>query len=411
MSSFYYRTINTRERGGGRMSDHQATEQMLGYLYQIRYALALLLSNDNPDCQISIEKFDDVAFDKDDQPVQLIQLKHHIKQKGNLTDRSSDLWRTLKVWIDFLSQNPALLDSTDFLVITTAIAPENSAAGYLKQNDRDPNMAYTILKDVCKQSQNTAHQKYYDAFLGADQLNLKKLFEHIYIIDGASNILDVEKNVKKQIRYSCIPKYESLIYKRLEGWWYKKAVEALCSDGSTFVTQNQVRSFIVSVSQEYSDENLPIDDLFDVDNLQENALSESEKIFCEQLKLICLGSHRMQNALRDYYRAFKQRAAWVRNDLLYVNELEKYEERLIDEWYHAFGEMQDDLAEIKSLTEEEKVQAGRQLLSDIEKRDIRIRPKCEEAFVMRGSYHMLANKLKVGWHVDFFERLKNLLCT
>ena len=59
------------------MSNHQATEQMLGYLYQIRYALALLLKNDNPDYQISIEKFDDVAFDKDGQPVQLIQLKHH----------------------------------------------------------------------------------------------------------------------------------------------------------------------------------------------------------------------------------------------------------------------------------------------------------------------------------------------
>ena len=37
------------------MSDHQASEQMLGYLYQVRYALALLLSNDNLDCQISIE--------------------------------------------------------------------------------------------------------------------------------------------------------------------------------------------------------------------------------------------------------------------------------------------------------------------------------------------------------------------
>ena len=365
------------------MSNHQATEQMLGYLYQIRYALALLLKNDNPDYQISIEKFDDVAFDKDGQPVQLIQLKHHIKQKGNLTDSSADLWRTLKVWIDSLAQKPELLDSTEFLIITTAIAPKNSAAGYLRQNDRDPNTAYTK----------------------------QKLYEHIYIVDGASNILDVEKIVKKQIRYSCIPKYENLIYERLEGWWYKKAIEALCSEDPIFVTQNQVRSFIVSVSQEYSDENLPIDDFFDVDDLQENALSESEKIFYEQLKLICLGSHRMQNALRDYYRAFKQRAAWVRNDLLYVNELEKYEKRLIDEWDHAFGEMQDDLAEIKSLTEEEKAKAGRKLLSDIEKKDIRIRPKCEEAFVMRGSYHMLANKLKVGWHVDFFERLKGLLCT
>ena len=53
------------------MPNHQASEQMLGYLYQVRYALALLLENDNSDCQISIEKFDDVAFSKDDIPIQL----------------------------------------------------------------------------------------------------------------------------------------------------------------------------------------------------------------------------------------------------------------------------------------------------------------------------------------------------
>ena len=58
---------------------------------------------------------------------------------------------------------------------------------------------------------------------------------------------------RKQIRYSCIPKYENQICERLEGWWYKKAIEALCSDTPIFVTQSQVRSFIVSVSQEYAE--------------------------------------------------------------------------------------------------------------------------------------------------------------
>ena len=73
------------------MSSHQASEQMIGYLYQIHYALKLLLENDNPDYQISFEKFDDVAFDKDGQPIQLIQLKHHVKHQGNLTNSSTDL--------------------------------------------------------------------------------------------------------------------------------------------------------------------------------------------------------------------------------------------------------------------------------------------------------------------------------
>ena len=391
------------------MSNHQAPEQMLGYLYQVRYALALLLENENADFQISIERFDDIAFSKDGLPKELIQLKHHVRRYGDLTDGSTDLWRTLKVWIDIISNAPNVLSDTKFFVITTAVAPDNTATSYLK-NDANRNIesAYEILKKICINSKNKDHKKYYEAFLNTDEATTKCLLNQICVVDGASNIIEVEKIFRKQIRYTCIPKHEDQICERLEGWWYRKAIEALCSDTPIFVTQSQVRSFIVSVCQEYSEENLPID-IFDIETLQEGDLSDDEKVFFEQLKLISLGRHRMQTALRDYYRAFKQRANWVRNDLLYVDELEKYEQRLIDEWEHVFAAMEDDLAEYNGATEEEKVKAGRVLFSDIEKKDIRIRPKCQEAFVMRGSFHILANQLRVGWHVDFYERLKKLL--
>ena len=393
------------------MPNHQASEQMLGYLYQVRYALALLLENDNSDCQISIEKFDDVAFSKDDIPIQLIQLKHHIQHQGNLADASTDMWRTIKVWLDAISETLDILDGTNFLIITTATAPIDSAAFLLKKDsNRNPDTAYEKLKTVCFSSVNQAHQRYYDAFREAGEDTVKQLIRQIYIIDCASNIIDVEKDILKHIRYSCIPKHQKMIYERLEGWWFKKAIDALCCDTPVFVNQNQVRSFIVSVSQEYADDNLPID-ILDIDDLQEDNFSANEKIFHEQLKLICLGNHRMQLALRDYYRAFRQRASWVRNDLLYVNELGQYEQRLIDEWEHAFAAMEETLSETNNATEGEKAKEGRQLFSDIEKRDIRIRPKCQEAFIMRGSHHILANQLKIGWHVDFFDRLKQLLNT
>ena len=391
------------------MSNHQASEQMLGYLYQVRYALALLLENENTDFQISIERFDDIAFSKDGLPKELIQLKHHVRRHGDLTNGSTDLWRTLKVWIDIISNVPNMLSGTGFFVVTTAIAPDNSAAYHLK-NDANRNIesAYEILKETCIASKNKAHKKYHEAFFNAGEATVKCLLSQVYIVDSASNIIEVEKIFRKQIRYTCVPKHEDQICERLEGWWYRKAIEALCSDTPVFITQSQVRSFIVSVHQEYAEDNLPID-IFDIETLQEGDLSDNEKVFFEQLKLISLGRRRMQIALRDYYRAFKQRANWVRNDLLYVNELEKYEQRLIDEWEHAFAAMEEDLAEFNGATEDEKTKAGRALLSDIEKRDIRIRPKCQEAFVMRGSFHMLANQLKVGWHIDFYDRLEKLL--
>lgn len=393
------------------MPSHQASEQMLGYLYQVRYALALLLGNDNSDCQISIEKFDDVAFGEDDIPIQLIQLKHHIQHQGNLTDASTDMWRTLKVWLDIISESPDILNGTNFLIITTAAAPIDSAAFLLKNdNNRNPDAAYEKLKLVCSTSTNQAHKEYYAAFMGTSKNTVKQLIRQLYIIDYASNVTNVEKDILKQIRYSCVPKYQKMIYERLEGWWFKKTIDALCSNTPVFVSQNQVRSFIVAVSQEYADDNLPID-IIDSDDLQESSFSDNEKIFYEQLRLICFSNRRMQIALRDYYRAFRQRASWIRNNLLYINELEQYEHRLIDEWEHAFATMEENLSTAINATEDEKVREGRQLFSNMEDKDIRIRPKCQEAFIMRGSYHILANQLKIGWHVDFFERLKQLLIT
>lgn len=391
------------------MANHQASEQMLGYLYQVRYALALLLKHDDPNHKISIERFDDVAFSQDDSPKQMIQLKHHVRQHGNLSDASTDMWRTLKVWIDAVSINSSLLTDTDFLIITTASAPEDSAASFLKSSNRNVDLAYKKLKQVADSSDNKDHKAYYNAFSNLDDTTMKQLLGTVYVIDGASNILDVSRDLHRLIRYSCMPKYEDQICERIEGWWYQRAIEALCSDVPIFYTQQQVRSLIVSTSQQYADDNLPID-VLDYNAITKDTLGSSEKIFYEQLKLICLGNRRLNTAIRDYYRAFKQRANWIRNDLLYVSELETYEQRLIDEWEHHFASMEDELSLLGSpAIEDDKVKYGQALYKEIESGDIRIRAKVQAAFVMRGSYHILANQLKIGWHIDYEERMMQII--
>jgi hypothetical protein len=395
------------------MSDHQAVEQMLGYLYQVRYALLLLLKNDDEQMQISIEKFDDISFSHDDNPEVMIQLKHHTKAYGDLTDSSTDMWRTIKVWADIAYKDATCLESTKFIIITTAIAPENSAASYLKpithDLGRDTATAYSLLKKTIEVSKNKKHDSYYKMFnkLG-DELG-QKLVDSIFIIDGSSNIVDVKDEIRRIIRYGSLPQYEHRICERLEGWWYSKSIEYLASDKPVFINQKQIRALIASFRDEYTDNNLPIDvpilDGCEIDNL-----SEKDRVFYEQLRLICLSNQRIGIAIRDYYRAFKQRANWIRDDLLYVNELDRYEERLIDEWQRMYFTMQEDLEEYgDELNEQIKQKSGRTLFNDLQGKDIRIRDKCSEPFIMRGSYHSLANRLSVGWHIDFEIRLRELL--
>lgn len=53
------------------MPNFDASASALGYLYQVRYALFVLLQGvkENPDCGISLERLDDVTFDDKGTPL------------------------------------------------------------------------------------------------------------------------------------------------------------------------------------------------------------------------------------------------------------------------------------------------------------------------------------------------------
>lgn len=106
---------------------------MAGYLFQCRLALllGLQLVKKKPNGNISIEKFDDIAFDTDDVAQCLIQAKHHVAPKS-LTDASVDVWKTLRIWCSEFASAAASSFGTRRLLITTAVAPENSALSKLR---------------------------------------------------------------------------------------------------------------------------------------------------------------------------------------------------------------------------------------------------------------------------------------
>jgi hypothetical protein len=113
-------------------------------------------------------------------------------------------------------------------------------------------------------------------------------------------------------------------------------------------------------------------------------------------------------AIRNYFRAFEQRSRWVREDLLITGDLEKYEERLKEEWKYRFEQMKDELGEQE--TEERKKKLAKKLYKWVETGDHPlIKPRCTEPFVSRGSLQILSDKKQVGWHPEFKNRLEQVL--
>jgi hypothetical protein len=90
-----------------------------------RSALALLsalqrLARD--ECfALYLETLDDVVFETTGSALELLQLKHHCDRAANLTDASSDLWKSLRVWMDGRAHGTIPSDARLFLITTSDV--------------------------------------------------------------------------------------------------------------------------------------------------------------------------------------------------------------------------------------------------------------------------------------------------
>lgn len=111
-------------------TNFSAAPSAAGYLYQVRLALVLCLKYVNVDAgiEVGIERLDDVSFESQGTALELLQAKHHIDRIANLTDKSADLWKTLRVWSEAIAKDPTLPARTRLALVTTGSAPDDCAA-------------------------------------------------------------------------------------------------------------------------------------------------------------------------------------------------------------------------------------------------------------------------------------------
>lgn len=390
-------------------SDFSANASALGYFYQARYALFLLLVKADVGIEMAVEKLDDISFEQNGSPIELLQTKHHINSTASLTDASTDLWKTLRVWSVAVADGTVDLGSTALILITTGLAPNDSAASRLRPQSasgRDTDEALRILLEVAGSSTSKTNEAGYASFRSLSPSQQLALVNSISVLDASPNIVDAREQILKQMRIVTRPQFLEAVFERVEGWWFNRLIAHLSESSATPILYRELLDQINDIQEQYHADNLPIEFL-DSAVPDESELNEDEKIFIEQLRLIALGEPRIKKAINDYYRAFQQRSKWVRDELLLVGELEGYENRLIDEWERLYEAAKEDLED--DVEEGIRQREGKALFNVIQKMEIHIRSRCNEPYVMRGSYHMLANQLRVGWHANFLDRLEHVL--
>lgn len=380
-------------------SSFTAGPQALGYLYQARYALYLILMK-GPEFKISIEDIDDIAFERNGTPIELLQLKHHTTHTL-LTDRGVDLWKTLRVWSTAYKNGEIDVTDTVLSIITTAIAPDDSAAAMLRTgNKRDPDKALIKLEQAAANSGNRTIESAIQAFQSLTKPEQALLTNAIHIIDGSPNIVNVVDNIKQRLRIAVRPQFIQSLYERLEGWWFGKVVEHLSGGSTQLISCEQVYNKIYELAEQFRPDALPIDN---IEINTENAAND-QRLFILQLAEIAIDIRRIEKAIIDHDKTYAQRSKWLREQLLLDGESEKYESTLIDEWERQTLALQDENSKWHSQDENDLKDFGRMVYRWIDREaDIRIRPRVTEVHIMRGSYHMLADREppQVWWHPNF----------
>lgn len=363
----------------------------------------------DPSVSISIEKFDDIAFhDRHQIPFDLIQTKHHINAKGNLGNASVDLWRTIKVWIDQYRSGAIVPANTIFSILTTAKALEDSSAFLLREDDRQPDVAVKSLLETANNSTSKENYGAYKDFKGLNDQERFDLVNSIYVVDCSPKISDVEDELKRQLVTNVRSDFIDSYLKRLEGWWFQKCIDHLTSAQQIPIPGKLLVEHMVDLAEQFHCDSLPIDEIL-CDPPTDADATNDQREFVKALRQIACNSTTIKHAIQDFYRAFEQRGRWVRDELLLDKELDRYEERLVEEWQRFHNRIVESLPASASLTEKEA--AGRSVYYWSQDSSIYIRPRCTEPFVVRGSFHMLSNNGRVGWHPDFIERVRHTLAS
>ncbi|MBX9653859.1 hypothetical protein K2Y11_09620 [bacterium] len=385
-----------------------ATNPFLGYLYQLRFALLGGLTLRDPYDSVAVEFLDDVQFaTSNGTTLQLHQLKHSINKKSSLGPRSENLWKTIGNWSNKVSNKQIDLNTTNLYLNTSGALTSHSPLTHLKLHNRNEAMAISELLAAASSSSNSVVKDNLAKFQSLNQSDQHLLLSQIIVLDSEVNIIEAADEIERALAISSRPEDLSKHRQFLEGWFFSRIIESLTGNDARLIAVQEIRNHSVIVRDFLVTDELPGLPIAPIPKAEFN--NEDPRLFVEQLRIICARDGRIRRAQTEHFQALTKRSEWSREGKLAIEELPKFDSRLIVEWQirHESACSNSEEADNDTIMQEaqrvykwveEEAPSSSQLY---------IRRSFSEPFLIRGSYHMLSDRLEVGWHPRYKEMLAN----
>ena len=384
--------------------DHSATGQAAGYIHQPLLALIALLNEgrQDPTATVLIEGLDDVVV-MGGRGRELLQSKHSVSEKvASFGDTAQDLWKSLHVWADHVRSGRG--DERDaFVLVTTSAAKAGSAASMLRNGPGyDPQSAFVMLDAVAATNEPPSNRSAYVAWMALDTAARRHLLRRFRDADRSLRIDEMEEALQNALRSEVRgAARRARMARDLQGWWATRAARHLVDRAP--IEWTELEEQIHRSRDSLADDTLPLDASLKTYEHTLDPTDEAHK-YVKQLRLVGKGDYAVLNAIEDFIKAERAIAEWTRDDLFAIGELPDYYDLLKEEWKHYRREVLDSLGE--EADPERLKSVGRDIVDAVLNFQLHIRERRRDRFIMRGSYHRLADDLAIGWHPKYNEHIK-----
>ncbi|WP_409149851.1 ABC-three component system protein [Sphingobacterium sp. BS-2] len=391
-------------------SQFDASSSALGYYYQGMVALLQLFDSQNDDCSVSLETWDDVTLEEGG-IFKLLQLKHSINPSTKVTIKSTEIWKTLRIWSTIMKRGA--IEKVLFFLMTVASIDENGPLNEL--NFEEGRSRQNLIKELSKEAQRVLdarkeapikdskklpyEEKYKGCkeFLSLNEKQKKELIHSITLLSDSAPIKDTENEIIFYLK-TTPPGMQNMLTGEIISWWQKRIIDSLISDTKRTIHKLELQEFIANKIMElnrdgFTDDSefLPIPSTLSTHYIQE-----------QQLDIINAPRTLRKRSYDTEVLARLQREKWISDSISAAAKLEKYDTLLTKEWSYKFGEIED----VKDQLDEEKLkEEGRKLLKwTFEDAPQRMKPLSvgyNNPDLVRGSFQMLSKNLVIGWHCNY----------
>ncbi len=400
-------------------NEHTAGPQLIGFDYQFYYFMYLVLDL-NPGEKIGFEVLDDIHIELPDGSIELLQTKHTIQKtsKGeivNLTERDSDLWKTISNWLLFINNSKdkdEYLNKTVFKLVTNKSINNNTFFENIikyQRNEIKIKAFSDYIKNLHSNTDSVDIKNQIGSLKKLDNKIKSKFINQIQIISEPENIITL---VKKRI-------HKLIVKEERVNDVYNSLLSNMQLD--KFLTIIDRKKFEIS----FEDYSIRYGNCFDY--AYEKTVLPKRKlnlIYPEDLKsqtfikqLVDIGET-FESDSDDIFKyttamlkTFNSLNDWKENGDILSTQIIAFDEEAIFVWDRIFKERYRDYkSKIESgeISHDESLikQIAIECISEVRKEKLKLKNDELNEELSNGQFYILSNEPKIGWHIDWKKKYK-----